>query len=199
MPNRPTHPRIALPPALALRVDALRAGAPTGRPSRQAVVEAALSRGLDALEAAQGARGGADGSKGDGRAADAPTGPAAPALARQVARRHRPVPCPLDPRFLAWQAAAERFVASLDPANHGRSGPLHCAWEGRYLGGYTSLDVCDGAATTGGNIEADWIRPWSAGDESMIRDWLGEAQRRPWDMGPACDGCRGLATAQGAR
>jgi len=50
MPNRPTYPRIALPPALALRVDALRAGAPTGRPSRQAVVERALAVGLDALE-----------------------------------------------------------------------------------------------------------------------------------------------------
>lgn len=51
MPNRPTYPRIALPPALALRVDALRALAPTGRPSRQAVVERALAVGLDALEA----------------------------------------------------------------------------------------------------------------------------------------------------
>jgi len=51
MPNRPTYPRIALPPALALRVDALRAGAPTGRPSRQAVVERALALGLGVLEA----------------------------------------------------------------------------------------------------------------------------------------------------
>ena len=50
MPNRPTYPRIALPPALAARVDALRALAPTGRPSRQAVVERALAVGLDALE-----------------------------------------------------------------------------------------------------------------------------------------------------
>lgn len=51
MPNRSTHPRIALPPALAARVDALRAGAPTGRPSRQAVVERALAVGLGVLDA----------------------------------------------------------------------------------------------------------------------------------------------------
>ena len=51
MPNRPTYPRIALPPALAARCDALRSQAPTGRPSRQAVVERALAVGLDALEA----------------------------------------------------------------------------------------------------------------------------------------------------
>ncbi len=67
-------PRIALPPALAARVDALRAAAPTGRPSRQAVVERALGLGLDALEARQGPGDGTDGAKGDGRAADAPSG-----------------------------------------------------------------------------------------------------------------------------
>ena len=70
MPNRPTYPRIALPPALALRVDALRAGAPTGRPSRQAVVERALAVGLGVLEGP----GGADGSKGVEPGTDAPTG-----------------------------------------------------------------------------------------------------------------------------
>ncbi len=67
-------PRIALPPALAARVDALRSAAPAGRPSRQAVVERALGLGLDALEARQGGDGGADGAKGDGQAVDAPSG-----------------------------------------------------------------------------------------------------------------------------
>lgn len=81
MPNAPHHPRIALPPALAARCDALRAAATTGRPSRQAVVERALAVGLGVLEGAQGAPGGADGPKGAGRAADAPTGRPAPALA----------------------------------------------------------------------------------------------------------------------
>ena len=81
MPNPPAHPRIALPPALAARVDALRAAATTGRPSRQAVVEAALVAGLEALEGRQAARGGADGREGVGRAGDAPTGRPGPAVA----------------------------------------------------------------------------------------------------------------------
>ena len=74
MPNPPAHPRIALPPALAARVDALRAAATTGRPSRQAVVEAALAAGLEALEGGQAAPGGADGAEGAGRATGAPSG-----------------------------------------------------------------------------------------------------------------------------
>lgn len=44
----PNPPRFILPPALFARVEALRAAAPVP-PSRQAVVEAALGRGLDAL------------------------------------------------------------------------------------------------------------------------------------------------------
>ena len=45
----PNPPRFTLPPALFARVEALRAAAHPAAPSRQAVVEAALGRGLDAL------------------------------------------------------------------------------------------------------------------------------------------------------
>jgi len=86
MPNRPTYPRIALPPALAARVDALRAGAPTGRPSRQAVVERALGLGLGVLEGAQAGPGAAAGPKPAPTPADASTGPLAHATGRRVAR-----------------------------------------------------------------------------------------------------------------
>lgn len=89
MPNRPTYPRIALPPALAARCDALRAAATTGRPSRQAVVERALAVGLGVLEGAQGAPGGLDAPTPAPTPADAPSGPLGPALARRVAAKAR--------------------------------------------------------------------------------------------------------------
>ena len=46
----PNPPRFTLPPALFARVEALRAAAHPAAPSRQAVVEAALGRGLACLE-----------------------------------------------------------------------------------------------------------------------------------------------------
>lgn len=80
------YPRIALPPSLAARVDALRLAAPTGRPSRQAVVERALAVGLDALEGRQGGRDGVEGCEPGQRAADAPNGLVGPAVGHRVPR-----------------------------------------------------------------------------------------------------------------
>jgi len=50
----PNPPRFTLPPALFARVEALRAAAHPAPPSRQAVVEAALGRGLACLEGGPG-------------------------------------------------------------------------------------------------------------------------------------------------
>ena len=96
-----------------------------------------------------------------------------------------------DPRLRAWKDAATAFVASLNPRDFGRAGALHAVWEPLAPDGALCFDVCDGTGTTGGAVGLDWQTAWGESDESTIRDWLGEAERRPWDMGPACDGCRG--------